>query len=240
MTTITLNLGDLPKQGVVIVTPDHIFPTDDKILVTLLKPFIITNGKASMEVPASQSVNGSESISYTWEGYTIDEIVQFFFSDGTEWKGEVTEESRDRTWWTGQGKGTTGSRQVNRVTEESRTLLFKFHAVCPQEDSDFTDLITIPQQTPWLGIGLERLAKIILDDKTNINNIVSNIINWKTDPYDESTQYNTRDAVYYNGSTWLALKDVNQPAGFPEPPPNPDEAISNEYWLLIARGVNNG
>jgi hypothetical protein len=197
----------------------------------------IALGSFSIVVPQSQQLSGStvytEGITYYWQLFQTVTTVTFYFLSGQVYTG-ATHQHTDTFWYTGSVHDASSVR-LDRI---SVTSLVPFtdgiHAVAPNLSTvDFTDLVAIPSQQPYLDISLYRIAELLtglalyrdrISAKFNIRGA-----------YSAATSYLLNDVVNYNGNSYVWINPSSS-AGH-TPPASGNDA----YWfLLAAQGAPGG
>ncbi|NER90356.1 hypothetical protein [Moorena sp. SIO3A2] len=241
MTLIRLNLANNSINGEFVITPDHMFVSNGKqIVIDSFRKDIIPGVVTEIEIPESEGLNGL-SFTYTWEAYQVKDIVEFFLLSGVQWTGGVNTDLGGGLYSTGLKYVNGESKRLELIVRKERKLIFNIKAVCPKDPSvpvDFTDLIPVPSQSPWVGIGVRQLAKLLTDPdstfefaKSFAEQIASDILHF-TGVFTPGTLYNTRDVASYNGSSYIYMGEsiVLQADENPEDKP--------ELWNLLAKGAD--
>ncbi len=222
-------------SGVVRFTPDAPFvdfTTTPSTLVSLPIEAAIANGSFSITVPQSQRQSPTpgvvtEGITYAVLLLQTTSTYTFNFLDGTPYTGS-THLYTDGLYYTGSVHDAT-SRRCDRVTTNvNQPVQDAFHAVVPDSATaiDFTSLMAIPIQQPYLDISAYRLAETMTTVPLYRDRISAKF-NIKG-AYAINTFYVLNDIATFNGNSYVwrnATSQQNQ-----QPPTTGD----NANWLMMA------
>jgi hypothetical protein len=234
MTTITGKING-SVNGIIRATPDHIFidnSTNPKTLVMLPIEAAIANGSFTINVPQSQNLAGTpnvttEGITWYFEQFRTVTTSTFYFLDGIEYKGATHLWATDGLWYTGSVH-VANSQRLDKVdrTENLAIASAKIHAVVPDVASiDFSALVGIPAEQPYLNISLYRIAELLTTIAVYRDRISSKFT--PKGAYSAATAYVYGDLINYNGNSYVW---VNSASLTGQTPP----ATNNANWFQIA------
>ena len=229
--------------GIIRAIPTHLFVDTSTSPATIVNQPIqaaITNGSFSISIPQSQNLTGqpnikTEGVTYKFELLKSDTTIRYFFGNGNEYTGNVHQHT-DNLWYTGTlPHDAVNQVRLDRVEKvEYSAIQEPIYAVAPDSATavDFSTLISIPAQAPYLDISLYRLAEIITTNQIYKERISSRF-NYRG-IYSASVSYVLNDVVSHNGNSYI-WRNSSSLTG--QAPP---ATGSDANWLMLASKGDTG
>lgn len=131
-------------------------------------------------------------------------------------------------------EGVTYKVEILKLDGSYLQHFFPFHTVVPDTASvvDFTTLISIPRQTPYLDISIYGITNLLTEVPTYRDKISSKFNIRGT--YDPAISYVLNDMVEYQGNSYL-WRNTSSLAG-----QTPPLESSNTNWFLLAKKGDTG
>lgn len=229
--------------GIIRATPSHIFVDTSTNPATIInQPYQsnITNGSFSITIPQSQNLTGqpnvrTEGITYKFELLRSDTTIRYFLGNGNEYFGNVHQHT-DTLWYTGTlPHDAVNQSRLDRVEKiEYTAFQDSIYAIAPDSNSavDFSTLVAIPAQAPYLDISLYRLAEIITTNQIYKDRISSRF-NYRG-IYSSTISYVLNDVVSFNGNSYI-WRNSSSLTG-----QTPPTTGSDANWLMLASKGDTG
>lgn len=244
MTTVRGRLND-GVTGKIVVTPDHPFidtSQTPEVLVATAMEGDINLGSFVIDVPQSENIatpgkpsEKGAAITYTWELFSVTSTTTYSFLNGDIYTGEDVV-NNGGVLYTGKVYDPATSVQITKRTQEDRTLITSIHAICPDASGvvEFSQLVGINHQTPYMDISLLRLAEELTTNPTYRARISAQT-SIRGD-YSATTTYNQNDLIQYQGNSYIYTDPTPTRGNTPPTPP----ATNNAYWQLVAAKGDTG
>lgn len=230
-------------SGIIRATPTHLFVDTSTTPATIVnQPYqsTISGGNFSITIPQSQNLTGqpsikTEGVTYKFELLKSDTTTRYFLGNGNEYIGNVHQHT-DNLWYTGTlPHDAVNQSRLDRVDKiEYTSIQDPIYAVAPDSSTaiDFSTLISIPAQAPYLDISLYRIVEILTSNQIYKERISSKF-NYRG-TYSSTISYVINDIVSHNGNSYVwrnASSLTNQ---------TPPVSGSDTNWLMIAAKGETG